>query len=64
MRVDIILVSAKPNISNPLLENFKWINSKGETNLGLYQSIKTTLEEPSVVPTNKVIYSYYIKTLQ
>ena len=64
MRVDIILVSAKPNISNPLLENFKWINSEGETNLGLYQSIKTTLEEPSVVPTNKVIYSYFIKTLQ
>lgn len=64
MRVDIVLNSAEPNLSNPILENFKWINSKSIPNVALYESIKTTLQEVGVKPSNKVIYSYYIKTLQ
>lgn len=64
IRVDIVLNSAEPNLTNPILENFKWVNSKSVPNVALYESIKTTLQEVGVKPTNKVIYSYYIKTLQ
>jgi len=64
IRVDIVLNSAEPNLSNPILENFKWVNSKSVPNVALYESIKTTLQEVGVKPSNKVIYSYYIKTLQ
>lgn len=64
MRVDIVLNSAEPNLSNPILDNFKWNNSKNTPNVALYESIKTTLQEVGVKPSSKVIYSYYIKTLQ
>jgi hypothetical protein len=62
LKVDIVLNSAKPNIDNPKLENFKWKNAKGIPNIALYESIKNTLQE--VKPDNKVIHSYYIKTNQ
>jgi hypothetical protein len=62
LKVDIVSNSAQPNINNPKLENFKWINEKGTPNVALYESIKNTLQE--VKPDNKVIYSYYIKTNQ
>jgi hypothetical protein len=64
LRIDIVLISAAPNLDNPILENFKWINSKSSPNIALYESIKTTLQEVGIKPSNKVIYSYYIKTLQ
>lgn len=64
IRVDIVLNSAEPNLSNPTLDKFKWTNSKAIPNVALYESIKTTLQEVGVKPSNKVIYSYYIKTLQ
>ncbi len=64
IRVDIVLNSAEPNLTNPILDNFKWSNSNSISNVALYESIKTTLQEVGVKPSNKVIYSYYIKTLQ
>ena len=64
IRVDIILIKANPNTHNPILDKFKWINEKNIVNESLYQSLITSLEEPNVIPNNKTIYSYYIKTLQ
>ena len=64
LRIDIVLNSVKPNFDNPLLDKFKWINSHDIPNVALYESIKNTLSEPAVMPSNKVIYSYYIKTLR
>lgn len=64
IRVDIILNTATPNITNPVLDNFKWTNSKKIENKALRESILATLQEPSVKPNNKIIYSYYVKTLQ
>jgi len=60
MKVDIIINSATPNLTNPTLDKFKWKNSKGIENKGLYESIKSTLDD--VKPLNKSIYTYYIKT--
>jgi hypothetical protein len=64
IRIDIVLNTAEPNLTNPTLEKFKWSNNKGIINVALYESIKTTLQEVSVKPSNRTIYSYYIKTLQ
>lgn len=64
MRIDIVLNSAEPNLSNPILDKFKWTNSKSISNVALFESIKTTLQEVGVKPSNKIIYSYYIKTIQ
>ncbi|UQD57224.1 hypothetical protein [Flavobacterium sp. K5-23] len=65
IRVDLVINNANPNISNSKLDMFKWssITSKGNQNLALYESIKNTLLDEKVKPSNKVIYSYYIKTL-
>lgn len=64
IRVDIILTTATPNLKYTVLNELKWINSGGVENKGLYNSVMATLQEPSVKPNNKTIYSYYIKTLQ
>ncbi|HTE01457.1 MAG TPA: hypothetical protein VK668_19355 [Mucilaginibacter sp.] len=62
LKIDIVLNTAEPKVDNPKLNKFKWINAKGVPNIGLYESIKNTMQE--LKPTNKVIYSYYIKTNQ
>ncbi|RAJ33026.1 hypothetical protein [Pedobacter cryoconitis] len=62
VKVDIILNIAAPNLSNPKLSKFQWINAKHVPNIALYESIKNTLQE--LKPANKAIYSYYIKTQQ
>lgn len=62
VKVDIVLNTAIPNLSNVKLSKFQWVNAKHVPNIALYESIKNTLQE--VKPTNKVIYSYYIKTQQ
>lgn len=62
IRVDIILKSAQPNLSNPVLEQFKWVNLSGASNTALRESIVNTLQD--LKPENKVVYSYYIKTNQ
>lgn len=62
LRVDVLLKNVKPNISNPMLGQFKWINESGISNTALSESIVNTLQD--LKPENKVIYSYYIKTEQ
>lgn len=62
VKVDIVLNTAAPNLANAKLSKFQWINAKHVPNTALLESIKTTLQE--LKPTNKVIYSYYIKTQQ
>ncbi|MFV5692182.1 hypothetical protein ACM55K_09175 [Flavobacterium sp. LT1R49] len=65
IRVDIVINTANPNISNSKLDMFKWSSTtkKGSQNLALFESIKNTLTDVKVKPENKVIYSYYINTL-
>lgn len=62
LRLNIVITTAIPNIDNPKLEKFKWVNEKGIANIALYESIKNTLLE--LKPENKTIYTYYIKTNQ
>lgn len=62
MRVDVVLKSAQPNLSNPILDQFKWINVSGAPNTALRESIVNTLQD--LKPENQVIYSYYIKTTE
>lgn len=59
LRVDVVLKSAQPNLANPILEQFKWVNVHGAPNTALRESIVNTLQD--LKPDNKVIYSYYIK---
>jgi hypothetical protein len=62
IRVDIVINNSNP--STPSDELFKWQSTtkKGSPNVALFESIKNTLLDDKVKPTNKVIYSYYIKT--
>ncbi|MFN8297276.1 MAG: hypothetical protein U0T69_13850 [Chitinophagales bacterium] len=62
IRVDIVINNSNP--STPSDELFKWQSTtkKGSQNVALFESIKNTLLDDKVKPTNKVIYSYYIKT--
>lgn len=62
IRVDVVLKSAQPNLSNPILDQFKWINVSGMPNTALRESIANTLQD--LKPENQVIYSYYIKTTE
>jgi len=62
VKTDIVLNTATPNLTNPKLSKFQWLNAKKVPNTALYESIKNTLQE--LTPANKVIYSYYIKTQQ
>lgn len=65
-RVDIVVTTANANTSSPKLDLFKWQSTTKKTvqNVALYESIKNTLVDTKVKPASKVIYSYYIKTLQ
>jgi hypothetical protein len=62
VKVDIILNAANPNLLNAKLAKFQWVNAKQVPNTALAESIKNTLQE--LKPTNKNVYSYYIKTQQ
>lgn len=62
LKIDIVLNAAAPNLTNSKLSKFQWINEKNIPNVALFESIKNTLLE--LKPSNKVIYSYYIKTQQ
>lgn len=62
VKVDIVLNTATPNLTNTKLSKFQWINAKQVPNIALYESVKNTLQE--LKPANQVVYSYYIKTQQ
>ncbi|MFD0749194.1 hypothetical protein ACFQZS_03510 [Mucilaginibacter calamicampi] len=61
-KIVLTLREASVNTANPVLDKFRWINKNGVPNTGLYDSIKSTLEE--VKPRDKTIYTYYIKTTE
>lgn len=65
MRVDLVITKVNPNLSNPKLNLFKWNSTtrKGDINEALYESIRNTIGSSAVVPKDKIIYTYYIKTL-
>lgn len=62
LKVDVLLSTANPNLTNPKLSQFQWTNAKNVVNSALYESIKNTLLE--LKPANKIVYAYYIKTKQ
>ncbi|MGY0035751.1 hypothetical protein [Pedobacter sp. NJ-S-72] len=62
VKVDIVLNTATPNLVNPKLLKFQWVNAHQVPNIALYESIKNTLQE--LKPAHQVVYSYYIKTQQ
>lgn len=63
IRVDYVIEEATFNDSNPLLMDFQWnsLTKKDVPNTSLSEAIRNTLQNPSVSPKGKIIYSYYIK---
>jgi hypothetical protein len=63
-RVDLIVRGIEPRAQNTKLDLFKWqsLTKPGQTNEALYQSVLNALTDERLLPKNKVIYSYYIKT--
>jgi len=62
VKVDIVINKASPSLGNPMLNKFKWksLTQTNSENTALYTSITSTLDD--ITPTNKSIYTYYIKT--
>jgi hypothetical protein len=65
IRIDIVIKDCTANISGNKMDLFKWNSStiRGNPNTSLYESIRNTLQESTVIPKEKIIYSYYLKTL-
>jgi hypothetical protein len=63
LRIDFVIEDATFTSENPQLNDFQWISTtqKGKTNNSLAEAIRNTLQEPSVSPKGKILYSYYIK---
>lgn len=62
LKITVSVKDATVNNANPVLEKFKWINTSGLANMGLYNSVKSTLDD--LQPTGKTIYTYYLKTTE
>jgi hypothetical protein len=63
IRVDYIIEDASFNDSNPQLDDFKWLSGtlKGKQQESLKEAIRNTLQDPSINPKGKVVYTYFIK---
>jgi hypothetical protein len=63
LRVDFVIEDVTFNNTNPQLIDFQWTSTtqKDKTNNSLAEAIRNTLQEPSVSPKGKILYSYYIK---
>jgi hypothetical protein len=63
LRVDFVIDDATFNNANTQLGDFQWSSTtqKDRTNNSLAEAIRNTLQEPSVSPKGKILYSYYIK---
>lgn len=63
LRIDYVIEDASFNSENPQLNDFKWSSTtqKDKANNSLAEAIRNTLQEPSVSPKGKILYSYYIK---
>lgn len=60
-RIDLVMSGVTPNTSNPNLEKFIWEGKQVEKNTSIYDSILGALNAAN--PKEKVIYTFYIKTL-
>jgi len=62
LRIDYVVDAASSNEAN-LSTDFKWLSltQKGKDQTSLYDAIRNTLQEPTLNPKGKVLYSYYIK---
>ncbi len=61
VRIDFVIDDATPNITNPQLNDFKWVSAiKKETgeNSSLYESVRNALQE---IKPKGIVYSYFIK---
>ncbi len=66
LRLDIVIEDCVFNDSNPQLLDFQWKSCTVKTqpiNTSISESIRNTLQDPQVLPKGKVLYSFYIKTL-
>lgn len=63
LRIDYVIDDAEVNIGNPQLGDFQWnsITQTDRINNSLAEAIRNTLQEASVSPNGKILYSYYIK---
>lgn len=63
IRIDFVIEEAIFNSSNSQLNDFQWssITKSGKINNSLAEAIRNTLQEPSVSPKGKILYSYYVK---
>jgi hypothetical protein len=63
LRIDYVIEDAAFNDANAQLNDFQWLSGtkKDSPNTSLSEAIRNTLQDPSVNPKGKIIYSYYIK---
>lgn len=63
LRIDYVIEDAVFNNENPQLLEFQWTSTtqKDKTNNSLAEAIRNTLQESTVSPKGKILYSYYIK---
>ncbi|MBM3402101.1 MAG: hypothetical protein FJY21_07300 [Bacteroidetes bacterium] len=63
IRVDIVIEDATFNSENAKLKDFQWNSTtqKDKVNNSLSEAIRNTLQDPSISPKGKILYSYYIK---
>lgn len=63
LRIDFVIDDATFNSANTQLGDFQWTSTtqKDRTNNSLAEAIRNTLQEPTVSPKDKILYSYYIK---
>lgn len=63
LRIDYVIEDASFNSENPQLNDFQWSSTtqQDKANNSLAEAIRNTLQEPSVSPKGKILYSYYIK---
>jgi phage pi2 protein 07 len=63
LRVDFVIDEVTFNNENEQLGDFQWNSTtlKDKINNSLAEAIRNTLQEPTVSPKGKILYSYYIK---
>ena len=62
IRIDFVIDESTSNETN-LSNDFKWLSltKKDMSQTALFDAIRNTLQEPSLNPKGKILYSYYIK---
>lgn len=62
IRIDFVIDESTSNETN-LSNDFKWLSltKKDVSQTALFDAIRNTLQEPSLNPKGKILYSYYIK---